>query len=456
MVKRITVLRLTPNARPQSHHIYNLTYTTVQLDAKDEIVSYLKQFWKLLEKLPIPPVATLSIAGAVLLIILICCCCCCYKCCSCCCSCCKTTVKDEESEIEDSFDLATMELRDVPEHERSQPSVDEMDYSVAGFFEEEDVEGTVLGRVNFGMQYNEIEQSLTVTIFEATDLPSADEEGASDPYIRVMLLPDTKRRFETMVLDDTLDPVYNQTFVFKGIPHSEISNRVLCIQALDFDTFASHDVLGEVRLPLIDVNLAEAIETEWRILVPGYDGETGNDLLHSELLDKQRAGILRSKRRRTEEGPTFRQSVSEYGDICISLRYIPTTKKLFVFLLECQNLRSTDPSGVSDPYVRIVLIQDGKKIKKKKSTVKKQTLNPYYNEKFIFMVAPDKVEQSALQFNVMDYDLIGKADLIGQVTIGVNTYGPQLRHWRDMLRNPSKPCPQWHMLRPKMSKDEQE
>ncbi len=113
-------------------------------------------------------------------------------------------------------------------------------------------------------------------------------------------------------------------------------------------------------------------------------------------------------------------------------------------------------SSTLDPYVRIILIQEGKKVQKKKSTVKKQTLSPYYNEQFVFKVPPDKIELSALQFLVMDYDLIGKADLIGQVTIGVNTYGPQLRHWRDMLRNPKRPMAQWHMLRPKMSKDEEE
>ncbi len=69
--------------------------------------------------------------------------------------------------------------------------------------------------------------------------------------------------------------MYNQTFVFKNVPYSEIANRKLSIQALDFDTFAAHDLLGEVLLPLIDVNLAIPLEEEWRILVPGYDGLTG-------------------------------------------------------------------------------------------------------------------------------------------------------------------------------------
>ena len=56
-----------------------------------------------------------------------------------------------------------------------------------------------LGKVKFSMRYDFKDQNLHVTIFEARDLAAADEAGTSDPYIRVMLLPDTKRRFETLV-----------------------------------------------------------------------------------------------------------------------------------------------------------------------------------------------------------------------------------------------------------------
>jgi len=37
---------------------------------------------------------------------------------------------------------------------------------------------------------------------------------------------------------------------------------------------------------------------------------------------------------------------------------------------------------LSDPYVKINLMLNGKRIKKKKTTIKKHTLNPYYNESF--------------------------------------------------------------------------
>lgn len=56
---------------------------------------------------------------------------------------------------------------------------------------------------------------LLVGIIQAAELPALDMGGTSDPYVKVFLLPDKKKKFETKVHRKTLNPVFNEQFTFK-------------------------------------------------------------------------------------------------------------------------------------------------------------------------------------------------------------------------------------------------
>lgn len=58
----------------------------------------------------------------------------------------------------------------------------------------------------------------------------------------------------------------------------------------------------------------------------------------------------------------------------------------------------------ADPYVKVYLVCNGRRLKKRKTTTKKSTLNPVYNEAIIFDIPPENVEQVSLSIMVMDYD----------------------------------------------------
>ncbi|XP_031632289.1 synaptotagmin 1 isoform X3 [Contarinia nasturtii] len=269
-----------------------------------------------------------------------------------------------------------------------------------------------LGKLQYKLEYDFNSNSLNVTVLQAEELPALDMGGTSDPYVKVYLLPDKKKKFETKVHRKTLNPVFNESFVFKNLPYAEAMNKTLVFAIFDFDRFSKHDQIGEVKVPLCQIDLAQTIE-EWREL-QSVEGEGGQEQL---------------------------------GDICFSLRYVPTAGKLTVVILEAKNLKKMDVGGLSDPYVKIALMQNGKRLKKKKTSIKKCTLNPYYNESFSFEVPFEQIQKVQLVVTVVDYDRIGTSEPIGKVVLGYSAQGTELRHWSDMLASPRRPIAQWHTLK---------
>jgi Ca2+-dependent lipid-binding protein len=68
----------------------------------------------------------------------------------------------------------------------------------------------------FQLEYDFNTNNLAVTVLQAEDLPALDMGGTSDPYVKVYLMPDKKKKFETKVHRKTLSPVFNETFTFKA------------------------------------------------------------------------------------------------------------------------------------------------------------------------------------------------------------------------------------------------
>lgn len=62
---------------------------------------------------------------------------------------------------------------------------------------------------------------------QAAELPAMDVGGSSDPYVKLYLLPDKKKKFETKVHRKTLEPSFNETFTFKVTQIKEILVYIL-------------------------------------------------------------------------------------------------------------------------------------------------------------------------------------------------------------------------------------
>ena len=58
---------------------------------------------------------------------------------------------------------------------------------------------------------------LTLKIIQANQLAAKDFNGTSDPYVKILLLPDKRNKLTTKVKRKNLNPRWNETFLFEGI-----------------------------------------------------------------------------------------------------------------------------------------------------------------------------------------------------------------------------------------------
>uniref|UniRef100_A0A3B3X8P9 Synaptotagmin n=1 Tax=Poecilia mexicana TaxID=48701 RepID=A0A3B3X8P9_9TELE len=231
-------------------------------DMFEEIKS---KFLNEIDKIPLPPWALIAIAVVAALLVLTCCFCIIKKCC------CKKKKNKKGKKGKDGFNMKNMQggekQQDDDDEEEGETGMTEEEK------EEEEKEQEKLGKLQYSIDYDFENTKLTVGILQAADLMSMDSGGTSDPYVRVLLFPDKKKKFDTKVHKKTLNPVFNETFVFK-VPYEELGGKTLMMSVYDYDRFSKHDVIGEVKLPMNTIDLGRPIE-EWRDLESADQEEVG-------------------------------------------------------------------------------------------------------------------------------------------------------------------------------------
>ncbi|KAL4297494.1 hypothetical protein GQ457_12G024100 [Hibiscus cannabinus] len=112
---------------------------------------------------------------------------------------------------------------------------------------------------------------LAVTMISAEDLPIVDLMGKADPYV-VLTLKKTEAKHKTRVVNDSLNPVWNQTFDFVV---EDGLHDMLILEVWDHDTFGK-DYMGRCILTLTRVIL----EGEYKDALPLEGAKSGKLNLH--------------------------------------------------------------------------------------------------------------------------------------------------------------------------------
>jgi Ca2+-dependent lipid-binding protein len=292
-----------------------------------------------------------------------------------------------------------------------------------------------LGSLMFNLKYCFEKNALFVTIIGASGLPPrkahvtserkhSDEQAGTnsvlDPYVKLQLLPEKEHKVKTRVMRNTTNPVYDEEFTFYGIDFNQLRSTTLHFAVVGFDRYSRDEIIGEVLCPLHSIDLTNSVQVPMTM-----------------DLSSKTAKFANQKNR---------------GELLLSLSYLPAGQKLTVVVMKAKNLPQFDITGFADPYVKIYLHFNGQCIAKKKSHVKKRTLDPVWNESFTFDLPisdPKSIDDASLEVVVMDWDRVTRNEVMGRASIGFFAKSEMgSKHWDEIKKAPRKQIAEWHELQP--------
>uniref|UniRef100_A0A8D0L647 Synaptotagmin 12 n=1 Tax=Sphenodon punctatus TaxID=8508 RepID=A0A8D0L647_SPHPU len=264
-----------------------------------------------------------------------------------------------------------------------------------------------VGQVEVNMEYDVNSNSLHVTLLQGKDLMEKEDVNFESCFVRITL---TFPLFSGQIQRNAYSVFFDERFSIPLDP-SALEENSLRFSVFGIDEDERNISTGVAELKLSDLDLAIRPFNAW---------------LYLQDMNK---------------------AADSVGEILLSLSYLPTAERLTVVVVKAKNLMWTNGKTTADPFVKVYLLQDGRKISKKKTAVKRDDTNPVFNEAMIFSVPAIVLQELSLRVTVAECCEDGKAENIGHVIIGPQARGMGITHWNQMLATLRKPVSMWHPLR---------
>jgi hypothetical protein len=216
----------------------------------------------------------------------------------------------------------------------------------------------------------------------------------------------------------------------------------------DFELWLSLN--GEQRRLICPINCDRPLSKEEFKFPTTYDELLEKNLI-IELVSTENSGFTIIKHARTklvlsELRPSddlilwidlepVHEKENRSGELNICLQYLSSAQRLSLSIQQATGLhRSNGENSAPSALVKAVLTFDGKILKKKKTTIKKNCICPIWNEVLTFEVDPRLISKCKMDLIVIDSC---GAKVLGSANLGENA-GHGARIWKEALRGQSK------------------
>ncbi|GAB4828233.1 Synaptotagmin-5 [Ancistrocladus abbreviatus] len=261
--------------------------------------------------------------------------------------------------------------------------------------------------------------TLEVKLVQAKELTNKDLIGKSDPFAVVYVRPVRNRMKTSKVINNDLNPVWNEHFEF--IVEDKSTQR-LVIKVFDDEGLQAAELIGCAQFQLKDLEPGK-VKDVWLKLVKDLEVQRDNKnrgQVHLELLYIPIAGEsgftnpFASNFSMTSLEKVLKTGVDGMQATDNGIAHTPRRKDvivrgvLSVTLISADDLPATDLMGKADPYV---VLKMKKSETKNKTRVVNESLNPVWNQTFDFLVEDGLHDMLILE--VWDHDTFGK-DYMGR------------------------------------------
>lgn len=288
---------------------------------------------------------------------------------------------------------------------------------------------------------------LSVYLESAYNLPM--KKGVKPPTASAEITV-RKSTYKTKVTSKSSSPVWDENFVFLV---KNPSTEVLQINVQD----EAGKSLGYLTMPLSDLLTAECVTVDgWfplnsseaeilmraqmRILAspnvspelnaltfksadhpprPPTPDKTEFNLESAVDNEEPSAGELRQRLPHTNSDPE--PTAFNVGQLHVTVYYPAKEGKLLAVMHSCRNL-NVGSKELPDPYLSVLLVPDKNRATKRKTSVKKRTANPEFNEKLEWEIPLEEATRRKLEISVKNNVsfMSREKELIGKVIIDLS------------------------------------
>ncbi|XP_031378933.1 synaptotagmin-5-like isoform X2 [Punica granatum] len=261
--------------------------------------------------------------------------------------------------------------------------------------------------------------TLEVKLVQAKELTNKDIIGKSDPYAVLYIRPLRDRMKKSKILNNELNPVWNEHFEFVV---EDASTQHLVVKVYDDEGLQASELIGCAQVQLKELEPGK-VKDVWLKLVKDLEVQRDNKnrgQVHLELLycpfgmensftNPFSHDISMTSLEKVLKGGINGMEVSEDGNgIGQKKREVIVRGVLSVTVISAEELPVVDVMGKADPYVVVTMKKSGMK---NKTRVVNDSLNPVWNQTFDFVVEDGLHDMLILE--VWDHDTFGK-DYMGR------------------------------------------